>query len=279
MISIVQPLNVGNALRVFIEPPAGAVRWKVLRKAANSFSGPDDPSALLVYEGDDKIITDAESIANGIMQFYCPYYSADGITWTAGTVGSGTANATYTDQTTDVMSELRARLEAGLKVECERGTFATELGYIQVYTAPPAMEPTLRFPLLTLHMEGEEPGERFIGEEVASDSFDAIGFDIEESEGWLANVRVQIIAWSLNSDERLELRKAIRRLVIANLPVFDGFGWSTINLSQQDADALSGEYGAPVYQVMNTFTCLAPARVTSNVDAIRDVISRSILNE
>lgn len=271
-----QPLNVGNALRLYLEPPVDAVRWKVLRKGSGVFSGHDDASALLVYEGEDRVIVDAESIPNAILQFYCPFYSSDGVVWTAGAVASGTANAVYEDQTTDVLSDLRARLEAGLRVECDRGNFQTEIGYIQVYTAPPAMEPSLRFPLLTLHLENEEPGERFLGEEVASDSFDAIGFSIEESEGWLANVRVSVLAWSLNSDERIELRKAIRRLVIANLPVFEGFGWSQVSLSQSDQDAVSGEYNAPIYQVMNTFSCLAPARVTSNVDAIREVISRSI---
>ncbi len=173
-----QPLNVGNALRLYLEPPVDAVRWKVLRKGSGVFSGHDDASALLVYEGEDRVIVDAESIPNAILQFYCPFYSSDGVVWTAGTVASGTANAVYEDQTTDVLSDLRARLEAGLRVECDRGNFQTEIGYIQVYTAPPAMEPSLRFPLLTLHLENEEPGERFLGEEVASDSFDAIGFSI-----------------------------------------------------------------------------------------------------
>jgi len=275
MISIVQPLSVGNALRLYFEPPAGALRWKVLRNGSGVFSGHDDPNALLVYEGDDRVITDTESLQNSILQYYGPFYSSDGMAWTAGPIASGTPAATYEDRTTDVLSELRDRLEAGLKVECDRGVFSTEIGYIQVFSGPP-LNDLGRIPMLSLHLESEEPSERFLGEEVASDSFDAIGFDITESEGWLADVRVQIVAWSLNGDERKELRKAIRRLIIANLPVFEGFGWSQVSLSQQDVDAVSGEYDAPMFQVLNTFTCVAPARVTSNVDAIREVISGAI---
>ena len=41
MISLVQTLHVGNALRLFIEPPAGAVIWRVYRKASDTLTGMD----------------------------------------------------------------------------------------------------------------------------------------------------------------------------------------------------------------------------------------------
>lgn len=276
MIHTVQALHVGNALRLFIEPPVGAVEWKVLRKGSGVFSGHDDPNALLVYQGDDHVIVDAQSLQNGVMQFYCPFYTSDRVNWTAGAVASGTAVADYAEYTTDVLSHLRARLEVGLQVECERGNFLTELGSIQVYTAPPTMEQGLRFPLVTLHLESEDPSERAIGETISGDVFDSIGFDWNESDGWLASVRVTIIGWSLNGDERIELRKAIRRLVIANFQVFESFGWSQINLAQQDVDAVNGEYPSPLYQAVCNFSCIAPVRVGGDVPAISQVISRSI---
>jgi len=276
MISMVQPLHVGNALRLFIEPPVGAVEWKILRKGNGVFSGHNDPAALLAYQGDDRVVIDIASITNGVMQFYCPFYTTDKVTWTAGAVASGTAHADYEEHTTDVLTYLRDRLEVGLKEECDRGTFATELGYVQVYTAPPSMERDLRFPLVTLHLDNEEPSERGIGDVISGDVFDSVGFDWQESEGWLAGVRVTVIGWSLNGDERLELRKAIRRLVLANLTVFEGLGWSQVSLSQQDVDAVNGEYPSPLYQAMGTFSCVAPVRVGGSVDAISDVISRSL---
>lgn len=272
MISTIQALHVGNALRLFIEPPLGAVQWKILRKGSASFSGHDDPSALVAYQGDEDVIVDTTGLRNDVMQFYRPFYTEDGATWTAGDVANGTPSATYEDHTTDVLTDLRERLEAGLKVECERGTFQTELGYIQVYSAPPTMEQSLRFPLVTLHLAGEEPEERAIGEDVSGDEFDAIGFDWRESEGWLANVRLDVIGWSLNSDERIELRKAIRRLVVANLPVFEGFGWVRIGLQMQDVDLVNGEYPSHLFQSVGTFSCIAPVRVSGRVDPITDVV-------
>ena len=261
MITTVQPLYAGNAVRLFVAPPAGSLAWKVLRKTTAAFSGHDDATAYLAYRGNDAVFIDAAGFGNDAEYFWAVYYTVDNLAWTAGNVHAGTPSAIYQDHTTDVMSFLQQRLEAGLKVECERGNFQAELGYIQVYTAPPALEQGLRFPLVTLHLENEDSADRGLGENISGDAFDAIGFEFEESEGWLASVRLMIIGWSLNSDERIELRKAIRRLVAANLPVFDSFGWITPNLSQQDVDAISGEYSSPIYQVMNTFTCLAPVRV------------------
>jgi hypothetical protein len=279
VISMIQPLHVGNALRLFIQPPAGAVRWKVLRKGSGSFSGHDDPSAIVAYEGDDHVTVDTAFLQNEVMAFYRPFYTADGATWTPGPVASGTPAATYEEFSTDVMTLLRERLEAGLLVEIQRGNLVNELGYVQVYTAAPSLERDLRMPLVTLHLESEEPGERGIGEYIGGDGFDGLDDEWLESEGWLANVRVAVIGWSLNGDERIELRKAIRRVVVANLPVFDASGLSLVNLSQQDMDAINGEYPAPIYQVMNTFTCLAPVRVGGRESSIREIISARSNND
>lgn len=262
MISMVQPLYVGNAVRLFVAPPVTARVWKILRKTTNSFSGHSDGSAFVAYSGEDHVLIDSAGLSNDTQYYWAIFYSADGgTTWADGNVVSGTPSAIYQDHTTDVMSYMRDRLEAGLRVECERGNFTPEMGYIQVYTAPPSMDQGLRFPLVTLHLEDENSAERGLGENISGDEFDAIGMAWEESEGWLASVRLLIIGWSLNGDERILLRQAIRRLVVANLPVFDSYGWLTPNLSQQDVDAINGEYSSPIYQVMNTFTCLAPVRV------------------
>lgn len=275
MISLVQPLHVGNALRLFVEPPDGAVRWRLLRKGSDTFAGPNDPSALVAYEGDERIVVDVTALQNGVMAFYRPYYTTDGTTWTAGATASGTPDVTYQEHTTDVMSLVRSRLEAGLKVEVERGNILNDLGYIQVYTAPPSLEQNLFFPLVTITLDRESPEIRGLGDDISGDEFDSIGFDWLESEGWIASVDLTIVGWSLNSDERIELRKAIRRVIVANLPVFASHGIDQINLDMNDVDAVNGEYGAPIYQVMANFSCVAPVRVGGRVGAF-DAVSVTI---
>ena len=272
MITMVQPLHVGNALRLFIEPPADAVRWRVLRKGSDTFSGdPDDPSALVAYEGDERVVVDAAHLQNEVMAFYRPFYLSLAGIWTPGQTAYGTPASIYEERTTDVMSLVRERLEAGLKVEVERGSLVHELGYVQVYTAPPSQEQNLLFPLVTITLSSESSDVRAVGETISGDEFDSIGFDWSESEGWLASVQLEVTGWSLNSDERIELRRAIRRVVLANLPVFAAHGIDQVNLSMSDNDAVNGEYGAPVYQVMANFSCVAPVRVGGRVDAISEV--------
>lgn len=276
MINLVQPLHIGNALRLHFTPPTGAVVWRVLRKDTNDIAGHDDPTAFLAYEGVDHVTVDSALLRNGVQQFYKPFWTSDGVTWTAGAVATGTPAANYAEYTTDVLSSLRERIEAGLIVEVERGNFQVELGYVQVMMGSPSLERDLRFPLVTLHMESETSGIRAIGEAIAGDEFDSIGFDWDESEGWWGEHTITVIGWSLNGDERNELRKALRRIVIGNMPVFEGLGWTQLDFRSEDIDAVNGEYPSPMYQVMGTFSCIAPVRVGGKVDAISAVISRSI---
>jgi hypothetical protein len=53
--------------------------------------------------------------------------------------------------------------------------------------------------------------------------------------------------------------------------VFDANGMIKVAFSQQDVDAVSGEYPAPVYQSAGTFTCTAPVIVGDQVAPITDV--------
>lgn len=271
MISMIQNLHIGNALRLFLQPPADALTWRVLRKGADTFTGPTDSGAVIAYEGDEPIFTDIESLKNEEISFYRPYYTSDGVTWTAGATNYGTPTADYVDNSPDVLGILRDRIEAGLKVECERGNFLPELGYIQVFTAPPSLERDLRLPLVTVHMESEEPAERGIGETIGGDEFDAIGFSWEEDQSWLAGVQITMIGWSANSDERIELRKALRRIVMGNLEIFSSKSIQQVSLSQHDIDAVNGEYPAPMYQCMCNFSCVSPVHVGGPAEAIVDV--------
>lgn len=265
---MIQPLSAGNALRLFLAPPGGSVRWKILRKGSGTFSGMDDPSAILAYEGSDKVVVDAEFLQNSVMAFYKPYYTADGVTWTPGAVASGTPVAAFADNSTDVLNILRARIEAGLKVEVDRGVIAADLGYVQVYTAPPSVEHDLRFPLVTLHQTSEDPEGRGIGEMITNDSFNATDGQWTESEGWMARVQIEFLGWSLNPDERIQLRKSLRTVLISNLPVFDAAGMVEITFSMSDIDAVSGEYSSPMYQVSGNFTCMAPVIVSNKNDLV-----------
>ena len=262
--------SAGNALRVFLQPPAGAARWRLLRKIDDTFTGPDDPDAAVVEDGDTRVPLDADGLVNGVTYYYRPYYWVASA-WQAGDTASAAPAASYEDQTPDLIGIVRDRLAAGLLVELQRGTLTHENGAIPVFTAPPAYG-AARWPIVSVHLSNEEPAERFIGESIGADVYSDAD-DWTEAEGYLAKVELAIIGWSLNPDERIELRKALRRIVIANFPVFDGFGIVNINFSQQDMEDFEN-YEAPVYQAMCTFSCMAPVAVASGATPISDVIQQ-----
>jgi hypothetical protein len=268
MISLIQPLAAGNALRVFLQPPAGAASWRLLRKVADTFAGEADPDALLVYEGSDNVTLDITGLTNGTLYYYRPYYLFDA-TWVAGPTATATPNATYQQLGADVLSLVRERLDLGLQEELRRGTLLHDQGHIKVLTAPPTFEDTV-WPVVTVHLGSEGPAERAIGEMIEVDEFSADSWT--EKEGWLARTQLNIMGWSENPDERIELRRALLRIVQANLPVFDFAGMVEIEFSQQDMEDFA-TFVVPVYQVLCTFSCLAPAQVGASVGAIKEVIS------
>lgn len=271
MISSVRPLYAGNALQVSLAPPAGVLLWRLLRKGNDTFAGEADPQALVAYEGTELTITDAAAgLVNEAPAFYKVYYW-NGDAWTASATVSGTPRATYADASTDALSLVRDRLEAGLKVEVARGTFRPAAGYIQVLTAPPVAE-EVELPIVTVHLENERPAERGLGEMIAPDELDGLSGKWIEHEGWLADVRIEVTAWSLNPDERIALRKAVRRILVANLAIFDAAGLVEVAFEQSDRDLINGEFAAPVYQAMTNFSCQAPVIVTSESDPVADVV-------
>lgn len=267
---MIMPLAVGNALRIILAPPSDSIGWRVLRKTQDDFSGPDDPDAYLVYEGEDKGVVDSRYLQNDVLMFYRAYYW-DGMSWSSSQTATGTAKADYDDASEDVQTLVRERLEWGLLEEVRRGLLQPQSGSIPVLTAPPIFEDA-RWPLVTISVLNDAASERVIGELLIPDEFNDTGWS--EDDGWLARTELSIVGWSQNPDERIQLRRSLRRLVMSNLSVFDSYGMVQVNFSQQDADFLS-EYPAPVYQSVGTLNCLSPVIVGGRVPPITDIIVRS----
>lgn len=270
MITLLQLLPVGNAIRLFLSPPSGATRWRLLRKPANNFTGWDDPGALVIYDGDaDKVILDWTGLVNGTPYYYA-LYSLVGASWLGSQVRSMTPQATDSDISVDVLSIVRERIDLGLQAEIARGALGNRVGSIKVLTAPPLYDNTV-WPVVTVHVNSDASAERGIGEMLADDVYHPDTMEWESSEGWLSRWSVGIHGWCLNPDERITLRKAIKRIVIGNLAVFDEAGMIQIDLQQQDVEDFE-QYSAPVYQTVGTLTCLAPSLDAALEGAIRDVV-------
>ena len=89
-------------------------------------------------------------------------------------------------------------------------------------------------------------------------------------EGRYNRINVQIAGWSLNADERANLRKIIERVLLLNLPIFDAVGFNLVEWTQQDEFDFES-FGAPVFQAVFNFSALFPFVVTDKVTPIRHV--------
>jgi len=263
MISFAEALPIGNAIRILLAPADTAVRWRLLRKTVNTFSGWNDSAAGVIYDGSDEVsVTDVTALTNGTPYYYCEFETVDGTTWTASPVVSVTPATTYGLGGPDPLSFLRDRLEAGLRAAVQAGVLKHPTGAIPTLTAP-SMREQDKFPVVSVHLAGDSPGLRGIGEDIGEDVSD--GTDWTESEGWLSDWRIQIIGWSLNPDERIALRKAIKNIVIGNLPIFDSVGMVMVSLNQSDIETPSDEFNSVLYQVVSEFSCMAPSVVSDQV--------------
>lgn len=277
MIRFIQPIASGNAVRLLLGPIAGASKWRVLRKESDNFSGANDPNAFLVYEGDEGTVVDHQLLVNDQLYYYKVYYWVDGA-WLESVTASGMPHAFYEDASTDVLGLLRDRLDYGFRVEVERGVIVHDYNAVPILTAPPVFEDT-RWPCVTVHLESESPVERGLGEILLPDFYDEDEGVWVAHEGWLASVQLQIVTWSLNPDERIEMRKAVRRIIQANLSLFDHEGMIKIETNQRDVEDFTS-YQAPVYQSMCSFSCIAPAQIKmDDPNIIRQVNSTIVFTE
>lgn len=280
MIRLIQNLAAGNALRLFLAPIENAIRWRVLRRLDDNFSGFDDAQAVRVSEGSElkteSVCVDVNQLVNGTLYFY-RVYSFDGTDWIGSDSVSATPASTYSADDNDVLSFVRERLALGLVEEIARENIYPNSAKIAVLNAPPQFENTA-FPVVTIHIDKDAPAERFLGEFINDDVFavDAQGEFLQgentwtETEGWLAQWSLSIIGWSMNPDERIALRNAMKRILLINLSVFDAWGMDQVTFDFSDSEDLN-TYPAPIYQVITKFDCLAPAYVSATTGIVSDV--------
>lgn len=273
MISLVQKIPSGNGLRVLLQPPAAATRIRLLRKESDDFTGWDDADALVISDGKDRCITDVSGLINGTPVYYRAYYQIVGA-WAQTSSFRAVPEATFLDRSVDPMTLVRDRLELGLKVYVDRGQISHERGFVPVLTASPQIE-DVPLPLATVHLLADAPDLRSLGEVSTNDVFSGEDGMWHSFEGGYSRTDLTIVGWSLNSDERIVMRNALKAVLMANLSVFDAAGLLMVSWNFSDMEDFQ-TYGAPVYQAICKFTCYAPSAVESVDPAVRDVVIHSV---
>jgi hypothetical protein len=242
---------------------------RVLRKATDDIASQDDAGARRVYEGRDRSVIDIAKLANGTTYFYRAFYF-DGTAWSASPSRSVVPAASFEDQSVDVQTLLRDRIDLGLQEYVRRGVFRHKLGHIPVLTAAP-QEGQVELPMVTVHLVSDAPGERGLGEMVAEDQ--GLGDEVGSYEGWLSNVQITLVGWTGNSEVRALLRQALKTILIANGVIFDSQGVTRPDPNFTDQEDFES-YQAPMYQATATFTVQAPSVVELRARAIVDATAK-----
>lgn len=269
MISMIYRLPVGNALRIILTPPSGAEAIKLCRNGTGVFLSHDAPNNNVVYNGlPCTSILDWFGILNEEIYHYCLFSLVEGV-WIPSDIKAASPIADDVDLSVDVLSIVRERLELGLLSEVTNGILKHKIGRAPVLTAPPLFEHA-SWPIVTVHVASDASSVRGVGEQPFQDEFDPDDWSWSFTDGWLSQWSLAVVGWSLNPDERILLRKALKRVVIGNLPVFDDAGMLQIDFQQQDVEDFES-YNAPVYETVGTLTCLAPSVAGAVDPAIVDV--------
>lgn len=269
MISAIRQIASGNALRLVLTPPLAAAWWRVLRRSSGPISGPTDSGAVVVAdESRAEQILDITGLENGTAYTYQPFYW-DGAAWLTAAPVTATPTTGYEDgHTLDPQELVIERLLLGLKAERTRGTVIAE-EEIQVIAGPIVAGEGIALPIVSVQLESCIPDSRGIGETVLADLQDVDGDWIEHT-GWLSRYVLSVTGVTVNSDERVALRKALRRVIQANLEVFAEAGFVLPQWESRD-DFHDVAENALLYFTNNTFSFLAPDFITQAVPEITDV--------
>lgn len=266
------PLAAGNAVRVHLQPAIGAVEMRVLRKTADTFSGPDDPAATVVGDAltvEPFVLDSADDLINGAVAYYRGYDYVSGSWVDQGQTFPITPGCTYRPDDLDVQEFIRDRFQLGIASAIAAQALFPATGAIQVTTAPFALPEATTFPTVCIHLEQISQDMRVLGDSM-QDYFDEPTAEWITTEGWLSRATFNVVGVSQNPDERIQLRKVLRQILIANIPVFAAVGIVTPEFSQTDSEQFS-ENNVPLYYSNGVLNVVAPDWIRTSEGLISDV--------
>lgn len=266
----------GNAASLVVMPDRHApiaTGWRLLRRTDDAFTGADDPTAVVVADGDGDAemtqVLDYQGLTNGQPYWYQHYLRVDG-SWTPSGESVSVTPAYLAEPlyaAPDLASFVRERLALGLAAEVQVGRLRHDSGAIPVLSAQPLID-AVKLPVVTVILTDRRAEVRGIGEGVLPDQYHADENFWSVYEGWLDRSIVQVAVWSLNHQDRLRLRDAVQRILMLNLAIFDAAGFLVPELSEADSADFES-FGAPVFQSVFTLSCLHASLVRDKAPAIR----------
>ncbi len=275
MIALIEPMPAGNAVRLILSPPEGAADWRVLRRANGAITGPADPGAVVVAEwGRAEAIMDTDGLVNGVPITYRPFYrTAAGQPMPLAPARTVTPAATARDTSARPLRLLRERIGLAMAAAVADGRLHPASGRVPVVLAAMVDPGKTTFPIVSVHLESDAPMGRAVADYIAGDELAGLdGWDV--AEGWLSEVTINVVAVSLNPDERVVLGEVLKHAIASNLAVLNAHGLIRPAFTLSHAEPEPPANAAPLYVASGTFTCIAPTTSTAQRPEVADVAVR-----
>lgn len=259
-------------MRLLLALAPDSTAMRILRRTDDAFAGPDDPNAVLVGDDweDTWLVDSGDDLTDGVQVWYRCFDWVDGAWVDQGISFAATPAVNFEPDGLDPQEFVRDRMQTGIAYAVAQNWLLPASGSIEVTTAPFQLSETVTFPTVSVHLESTGPADRAIGDSLI-DEFDQFSGQFEGTEGWIARTSLNIVGVSQNPDERIQLRKVLRQVVQANLPVFAGAGLRNIEFSQTDSEEFR-ENNVPLYKTNGMFSCLSPAWIRAGAGAPPTVV-------
>lgn len=287
------PLTFGGAVKLsWVNPiDAGFDHVRVIRKTAPGFSGPNDPSATVIYTGPGMASDPEESVfapsadparARSILDtvrvewattYYYAVYAMDQAEADVSAAALVTAITTLQTEfeEVDVIGSLIPFLDAYFRRQIAAGLLKVRSAVteIPVVDGPPLMD-TVKLPTVSLHLESDTPKGYTIGDVVHD--LDQEGDQIVSREGYLSGVTVSIVGWTDNPETRRGLYRCMKGAMVAAKPFLDTLGMQNMQVSGSYLEEFES-YEFPAFMARLTLQgdLVTSIRATNDIGVIQQI--------
>ena len=251
------------------DPPFNKV--KILRKTTNVFSGPNDPSAKVVYENGRGMISTAQRplfVINDDLdhaRFREAFDHAD-LTWNqtyyyaiyAMDAGASTVSTAVvlsvalpvfpTFEDVDLLDELRVFLRGFFKqaIGAQVLPVRAAITGLEISEGPPRRDQT-QFPCISLHLAKKRPMQFALGDIL--DTLDDAGEHPVRRQGCITESTIEIVGWAGDNPEtRHHLHRVLEAGLLAVKPLLSELGFSQLSWSGSYEEDVSCErYDIPMF--------------------------------
>lgn len=294
--------SLGGAVRLqWINPTtAGFDHVKILRKLTNTFSGPNDQSATVVYLGLGDLcqpyrnifqpvdgvtpaqyrqILDTTDIGYNITYYYAIYaLDAGEVSPSDAAAMSATTPHVSEFEEIDILQTLLDYINPYMNAQIVTQSLAIRPNQrINVLNGPPLLD-NATWPMVSVHLDDDHPSDFSIGDIVGSN--DTTGDTIVHRRGYMSDASISVVGWTDNPDVRKSMYRNLKGCLISARQLLENVGLMNVVLSGRYAEDFEN-YQMPLFfalftikgNMVTSVRSVPPEGIITEIDQTMTVLS------